>query len=488
MPNTIVALATPTGRSGIGVIRLSGGQALAITGKLVGDDPYTPEPRFAHLKQLRDPRTGEVIDEAIVTFFKAPHSFTGEDVVEISCHGSPVLLRQVIDLGLQLGARMAEAGEFSLRALANGRMNLAEAEAVRDLIDAQTVASARQAVRQLRGEFSNELQPIKDELLDAIVVLESALEFVEDDLPVAQEESIKTRLNDVATKIEKIAGTFQAGRLIREGLKVALVGRPNVGKSSLFNALLGTERAIVTEIAGTTRDQLHEKFTINNIPISLIDTAGLRETTDTVESIGVLRSRRTMADADLVIVMLDASEVLTNEDRKIIQNVAELNHIVAVNKIDLLSEPGAAATGFLSEPPAVAGGSTLNKDNSGPKANLQPPAAAGGSDPNTEFKTLRISAKTGEGLEELQQAIVQPFTPEDASTAGFLVTDARHHDLLLRAGSEIRHSLELLDQKTSEEITLIGLHNALRYLGQITGETTTEDMLTRIFSTFCIGQ
>ncbi|HEX2641302.1 MAG TPA: tRNA uridine-5-carboxymethylaminomethyl(34) synthesis GTPase MnmE [Pyrinomonadaceae bacterium] len=459
MPNTIVALATPTGRSGIGVIRLSGGDALVIMGKLVGDDPYSPEPRFAHLKQLRDPQTGEVIDEAIVTFFKAPHSFTGEDVVEISCHGSPVLLRQVIDICLRLGARMAEAGEFTLRALANGRMNLAEAEAVRDLIDAQTVASARQAVRQLRGEFSNELQPVKDELLDVIVILESALEFVEDDLPVAQEKNIKTRLNDVAAKIEKIAGTFQAGRLIREGLKVALVGRPNVGKSSLFNALLGSERAIVTEIAGTTRDQLHEKFTIGNIPIALIDTAGLRETTDTVESIGVQRSRRTMADADLVIVILDASEELTFEDRKILKSVADLNHIVAVNKIDLLSAECGVQSAELVTP------------------EFRIPHSA-----------LRISARTGEGLEELQQAIVQPFTPEDASTAGFLVTDARHHDLLLRAGSEIRHSLELLDQKTSEEITLIGLHNALRYLGQITGETTTEDMLTRIFSTFCIGK
>jgi tRNA modification GTPase len=454
MPNTIVALATPTGRSGIGVVRLSGSDALEITQTLVGDDSFSPTPRTAHLKQLRDPHNTEVIDEAILTYFKSPHSFTGEDVIEISCHGSPVLLRQVIDICLKQGARMAEAGEFSLRALANGRMNLAEAEAIRDLIDAQTVASARQAVRQLRGEFSNELQPIKDELLDVIVILESALEFVEDDLPETQEENIKTKLNDIAAKVEKIADTFRAGRLIREGLKVALVGRPNVGKSSLFNALLGSERAIVTEIAGTTRDQLHEKFTINNIPISLIDTAGLRETTDTVESIGVERSRRTMADADLVIVMLDASEDVTDEDRNILRNVADLSHLVVINKIDLLNaECGMRNAEFASENSA-----------------------------------LHISAKTGEGLADLQQAIVQPFAPEDISHSGFLVSDARHHDLLLRAKSEIEHSLELLDQKHSEEIILIGLHNALRYLGQITGETTTEDMLTRIFATFCIGK
>ncbi len=308
MSQTIVALATPLGRSGIGVIRLSGNDSLSILQKITDvDGLFEPEPRFAHLKQLRDPQTGEVIDEALITYFKTPNSFTGEDVVEISCHGSPVLLRQVIDICLKLGARMADAGEFSLRALANGRMNLAEAEAIRDLIDAQTATAARQAVRQLRGEFSNRLQPIKDELLHVMVVLESALEFVEDDLPEFQTKKIKTQLEVLAGDVGQIASTFQAGRLIREGLRVAIVGRPNAGKSSLFNALIGSDRAIVTEIAGTTRDQIHESFTINNIPVSLIDTAGLRETADTVESIGVERSRMAMADADLVIVVLDGS-------------------------------------------------------------------------------------------------------------------------------------------------------------------------------------
>ncbi len=455
MPDTIVALATPTGRSGIGVIRLSGDEALGITRRLTADDGFDPEPRVAYLKQLYDP-AGDVIDEALVTYFKAPGSFTGEDVIEISGHGSPVLLRQVIDICLASGARMAEAGEFTLRALSNGRMDLTEAEAVRDLIDAQTTASARQAIRQLRGEFSNQLQPLRDDLLNVIVLLESALEFVEDDLPETQAANVRSRLDAIVEATEKIASTFKAGRLIREGLKVALVGRPNVGKSSLFNALLGSERAIVTEIPGTTRDQLHERFSVDGIPISLIDTAGIRETVDIVESIGVERSRAVMADADVVVVMIDAAEPLTAEDREIFESVADIDHLVVLNKIDKIA---ASDLEFIR--------SRLEIDGR---------------------RVAAVSAKSGAGLAELQRAVVAPFSTRDVSGSGFLVTDARHHDLLLRAAAEMRASLARFDEKMSEEIVLIGLHNALRYLGQITGETTTEDMLSRIFETFCIGK
>jgi len=459
MSDTIVALATPTGRSGIGVIRLSGKDALTIAEKLAARPVFHPKPRTAHLMRLHDPSTGEIIDETIITYFKSPHSFTGEDVVEISCHGSPVLLRQVIDISLRLDARMADPGEFTLRALANGRMNLAEAEAIRDLIDAQTTASARQAIKQLHGEFSKQLQPLKDDLLNVIVVLESAIEFVEDDLPEMQADNIKAKLAEIVEETGKLAATFLAGRLIREGLRVALVGQPNVGKSSLFNALLGSDRAIVTEIAGTTRDQIHERFIINEIPISLIDTAGLRESTDMVERIGVERSRATMADADLVIVILDATENIGIEDKQILKSVQELNHLIAINKIDIAAEK----VEKLSD------------------------------DLNSVFRTphsalVRVSAKTGQGLDNLRYAIIRPFAPEDMTNSGFLVTDARHHDLLVRTGHEIEQSLHQLEQKLSEEIVLIGLHNALRYLGQITGETTTEDMLTQIFATFCIGK
>ena len=458
--NTIVALATPVGRSGIGVVRLSGQQALEIANSLIADPEDSLVPRSAHLKLLRDPSDGEMIDEVLVTFFKAPHSFTGEDVVEISCHGSPVLLRRVIDCCLMLGARMAEPGEFSLRALANGRMNLTEAEAIRDLINAQTTASARQAVRQLRGEFSHELQPLKDDLLNVIVVMESALEFVEDDLPATESEKVRFRLSEISAKLRKIAATFKIGHLIREGIRVAIVGRPNVGKSSLFNALLGTDRAIVTDIAGTTRDQLHEKLSINDIPVSLIDTAGLRETVDTVESIGVERSRRTMADADLVIAMLDVSESETEGDVDILKSVQSVPHLVVLNKVDKVDPE------------------TVRRFEGDLKEQLR--------DPLPQIVTL--SAKTHAGLETLKREIVAPFSSEEISSNGFLVSDARHYDLLVRANQEVEQSISLLNDDTSEEIVLVGLHNALRYLGQITGETTTEDMLTRIFATFCIGK
>lgn len=451
MQDTIVALITPPGRSGIGVIRLSGSSALDITRKITGDQSFQPEPRKAVLKEVYEFESDSLIDETVITYFKSPQSFTGEDVIEISSHGSPVILRQIIDLCLKKNARQARAGEFSLRALANGRMNLSQAEAIRDLIDAQTVASARQAVRQLRGEFSNQLQPLKDKLLNVIVILESTLEFVEDDLPEFQSEKIKQTLFEIADNLGKTAATFRAGRLLREGLKITLAGRPNVGKSSLFNALIGHERAIVTDIAGTTRDSLHEAVSINGIPISLSDTAGLRETVDTVEKIGVERTKRVMADADLVIVVLDGSEALNEQDKQVLSETDDLSRVIVINKSDL-------EVSFLD---------FKDLHNS---------------------KIVSVSAKTGEGLEELEQAIVEPFALQEIESQGFLVSDARHHDLLLRSKAEIENSINLLENKISEEIVLIGLHNAMIYLGDITGETTTEHMLTRIFSTFCIGK
>ncbi len=447
--DTIVALATPLGRSGIGVIRLSGCSVIEIVRKLTGDENFCPKPRFAYLKKILNFETQEVLDEVLITYFQTPQSFTGEDVIEISPHGSPVIIRQIIEQCLKLNARTADAGEFTLRALANGRMNLSQAEAVRDLIDAQSLAAARQSIRQMHGELSHQLQPLKESLLNIIIILESSIEFVEDDLPEFQIKKIKADLQTFSNQLGELAATFKSGKLLREGLRVVLAGRPNVGKSSLFNTLIGLDRAIVTEVAGTTRDQLHEKFTVNGIPISLIDTAGIRQTSDFVETIGVERSRRAMIDADLVIVLLDGTENLTDEDLSIIEQVEQLNHLLVINKCDL----------ELSE-----------------------------FDILTTSNTLKISAKTGEGIEKLRAAIVEPFSSRDLGNAGFMISDARHFDLLTRAKSEIENSILMIGENLSEEFILIGLHNSLNFLGEITGETTSEEMLTKIFSTFCIGK
>jgi tRNA modification GTPase len=397
-----------------------------------------------------------MLDQALVCYFKAPHSFTGEDLVELHCHGSPVLLRAVIDIVLRSEARLAEPGEFSLRAVANGRLKLAEAEAIRDLIDAQTDAALRQATRQLKGEISNELQPAKDELLRVIVRLESSLEFVEDDLPALESQDICAALKRVRAALSKLAATFRQGRLLRDGLKVALVGRPNVGKSSLFNRLLGHGRAIVTEIPGTTRDTITEAMGLEGVPLILIDTAGIRPSVDEIESIGVERTRRAAADADLLVVVIDGSEALRQEDQTVLSEVANAKHIVALNKSDLPT----FSIGHFKDRSVVGELSTL----------------------------IPVSAKTEAGLESLRAAILRPFANGSARGESLLITNARHHDLLVRAIAALDSSERLLGQRVSEELVLVGLHNTLRYLDEITGETTTEEILGQIFSTFCIGK
>ncbi|HJR07590.1 MAG TPA: tRNA uridine-5-carboxymethylaminomethyl(34) synthesis GTPase MnmE [Pyrinomonadaceae bacterium] len=451
--DTIVALSTPPGRSGIGVIRLSGERSLDYVRALLRDKHFSPEPNRVALKKLFDPRNGELLDRALITYFKAPHSFTGEDILELSCHGSPVLLLHIVDALLALGARAADAGEFTLRALANGRLNLSQAEAVRDLIDAQTEAAVRQAARQLGGELSARLQPTKDALLEIIVPLESSLEFVEDDLPQLTLERISLQLANLIQALDALATTFRAGRLLKDGLKVALVGRPNVGKSSVFNKLLASDRAIVTEIPGTTRDSLSELLNINGVPVLLTDTAGMRESNDPVEYLGIERTRRAIADADLVLFVIDGSQSLTFEDKAIFADIAEDKHLIALNKSDLDGFDNLLSDAF--------------GDNS---------------------KRVAISAKTGDGLDLLRAAIMEPFEDGSATQEGFLITNARHFDLLRRSADALRSSKALVAQGASEDLILVGLYESLRYLGEITGETTPEDVLSQIFATFCIGK
>jgi tRNA modification GTPase len=454
--DTIVALSTPPGRSGIGVIRISGSDSLEILRTLIQAKTYDPTPNLLTLRSLVDPETGDTLDEALVCFFKAPHSFTGEDVAEFHCHGSPVLLRTIIDLTLQLGARLADPGEFSLRAVTNGRLRLTEAEAIRDLINSQTETALRQATRQLKGEISNRLTPAKEELIEIIVRLESSLEFVEDDLPAVAAQVIIASLQKLSLDLSRLRSTFGAGKLLRDGIRVALVGRPNVGKSSLFNSLVGHGRAIVTGIPGTTRDTLTESIAVDGIPVLLTDTAGIRSSSDEIESIGVERAMREAADADLLIVVIDGSETLRDEDRFVLSEVSSLRHVIALNKSDL---------------PTF---STLMIDENDAGEHCS--------------AVVSVSAKSAAGLAALGAAILQPFANGNADSEGLLITNARHHDLLVRAIEAISSSEQLLTERASEEVILVGLHNALRYLGDITGETTTEEILGQIFSTFCIGK
>jgi tRNA modification GTPase len=451
--DTIVALSTPHGRSGIGIIRLSGSRALELSRAIIGDDLFEPEPFRVSLKNLHDLESGQVLDRALVTYFKSPHSFTGEDVIEFSCHGSPPLLLRLIDLLLHAGARAAEPGEFTLRALSNGRLNLSQAEAVRDLIEAQTLAAVQQAARQLGGELSHRLQPIKEALLNIIVPLESAVEFVEDDLPDDVTARVLQQLDDLITQLDRLSNTFGSGRLLKDGLKVTLIGRPNVGKSSIFNYLLARERAIVTEIPGTTRDTLSEVINLNDVPVLLTDTAGLRTSTDRIERLGIEKTQQALVDADLILVVLDGSQPLTEEDRDILKQASSSRFLIVFNKKDL--------DGFSNEqiPPSVNGAQAVS-----------------------------LSAKTGEGFVSLCDAMLEPFKSHETNETGFLITNARHFDLLRRAADSLKISRDLLQNSSSEELSLTGLHDALRFLGEITGETTPEDILSQIFATFCIGK
>lgn len=455
--DTIVAQCTPPGRSAIGVIRLSGSDSLKILRELIASPSFNPQPNLLTLRSLFDPSSGDVLDRALVCFFEAPHSFTGEDVVELHCHGSPVLLQSIVDIILKLDARLADPGEFSLRAVSNGRLQLTEAEAIRDLVDAQTDAAVKQATRQLKGEISNTLQPAKEQLLKVIVRLESSIEFVEEDLPNVAHDELTRELQSIQTDLSRLSQTFAAGKLLRDGLKAAFIGRPNVGKSSLFNRLLGRGRAIVTEIPGTTRDTLTEPISIHGVPVLLIDTAGIREPVDKIEVMGVARSKREAADADILIVVVDGSACLLNEDRDVLSEVENQLHLVALNKSDLESFSA----------------SRIARDNSA-SANC--------------VGILSVSAKTEAGLENLRAAILKPFLNGRSQSDGLLITNARHHDLLTRTITALQTSESLMHKRVSEELVLVGLHNALRFLDELTGETTSDDILGQIFATFCIGK
>jgi len=443
LQDTIVAVSTPPGRGGLGVIRISGTEALRITAEMLEAPALTP--RTATLATLTDDH-GNAIDQVVVTYFQAPRSYTAEDVVEISCHGAPVILRHGVERACSAGARIAEPGEFTLRAYVNGRLDLPQAEAVRDLIDATTLYQARVAAQQVEGSVSRRIAPIKRQLLDLIALLEAGIDFAEDDIDVAPDAEIARRLDPLITETETLACSFAYGKLVHDGFSLAIVGRPNVGKSSLFNRLLQQDRAIVTDIAGTTRDTVSETASLDGIPVRFLDTAGIREGAELVETLGIQRSYQAMADADLTLLVIDASSPLTPDDRSLLSRAASQGrHIVVLNKSDL-------------------------------------PTA-------TEIDGTRVSALTSSGIPELRAQILRTLSPDGLieQDAGFL-TSIRHEQLLREASTALRHAREALGHALPHEMLLLDFYAALTPIDAITGATTADDILNRIFSTFCIGK
>jgi len=445
---TIVAIATPPGRGGIGVVRISGERAREVAGELLRFPAGTEwVARHATLGELIDD-SGDVVDQVVATWFAAPRSYTGEDVVEIACHGAPVVLRFCVEQACRKGARLAEPGEFTLRAFVHGRIDLPQAEAERDLIDATTLYQARVAARQVEGSVARLLAPLKTQLLELIALLEAGIDFAEDDISVAPAEEILRRLDPLLAGVEKLVKSFSYGRLVHDGVSLAIVGRPNVGKSSLFNRLLEQDRAIVTDIPGTTRDLVSETAALEGVPVRFVDTAGIRDGSDVVEALGIERSLRAMADADLTLVVIDGAAALTGGDIEILgRAAAQGRYLVVANKSDL---------------PAVA----------------QAPEGA-----------VRVSAATGAGMDDLRRAVLEAIGHAAQAEHEFaFITSLRQEQLLAECAGALRCARAAVEENIPHEMLLLDLYGALHPLDAITGKTTADDILNRIFSTFCIGK
>jgi tRNA modification GTPase len=554
LDDTIVAIATPPGRGGIGVVRLAGPDAKAIAQPLLRLTREL-EPGRAIRGELIDPcgagaparetvataatqgATTVRIDEVIVTYFAKPHSYTTDDIVEISAHGSPVVLRHIVELSLAQGARLAEPGEFTMRAFLNGRLDLTQAEAVRDLIDAQTLFQAKVAAQQLEGALSNRLKPIKQKLVDLIALLEAGIDFAEDDVSIASDATIRDRIAEVGSPLRQLAATFAFGKIVHQGLTLAIVGRPNVGKSSLFNRLVERERAIVTAQPGTTRDLVSETVSIGGIPVELVDTAGIRQAPDEAEAetLGIKKSIEALADADLVLVVIDKSHPRNEEDKELLRQIEARPAIVVENKSDLLGEwndsnahVGTATLGFPAERTGVPvePGFGLAGWSSSAASQIQAPEgrtnlaqrfSAGKSGTNdsspvgtTEFSLfsavdtgkddqvpkgrptlphISTSALTGEGIPALREAILRHVAGDRTThqESGFL-TNVRHQKLVSDALASLDDATNAVAARVPHEMLLLDLYRALRPLDEITGVTTTDDILNLIFSTFCIGK
>jgi tRNA modification GTPase len=450
---TIVAIATPPGRGGIGIVRLSGPDATRIAEPMLRlRNPLAhTQARFADLLDLD---TQEKLDEAVVTFFAAPHSYTGEDVVEVAAHGSPVILETLVRQALRGGARLAAPGEFTQRAFLSGRIDLTQAEAVHDLIEAHTLYQARVAAQQLHGALSRRIKPIKEELVALIALLEAGIDFAEDDVDVLPGREILSRIDEICALLQPVADSFARGRIVQAGLVLAIVGRPNAGKSSLFNRIVQRERAIVTAAPGTTRDLVTERVSLGGIPVELVDTAGMRAATDEAEQIGIRKSREALADADLVLMVLDSTAVPGHEELELLATLAQRRALVVVNKSDL-AHPSAAMEEALGE---------------------------------LGLPVVHTSALSGEGVDELKEKMLAMVGERTVETESGMLTSLRQYQAVAATLEGLGAAGAAAGQNIPHEMVLLDLYGALRHLDSLTGETTSDDILNLIFSTFCIGK
>ncbi len=465
--DTIVAISTPPGRGGIGIVRLSGPEAVAVATPLLRlrNPLAAAQARFA---ELIDPATDQRLDEAVVTWFAAPHSYTSEDVVEIAAHSAPVILEFIVRACIAAGARLARPGEFTERAFLSGRLDLTQAEAVRDLIDAQTLYQAKIASEQLDGALSRRIRPIKQALVDLVVQLEAGIDFAEDDIDVMPRAAILPRLAAIVEPLEQLAASFAFGRIVRDGFSLALGGRPNAGKSSLFNRLVQRERAIVTATPGTTRDLVSERVSLGGIPLDLMDTAGMRDATDEAESIGIQKSREAVADADVVLLVLDGTAAhLDEHEQHLLTQLVGRRALVVCNKID------------------------LRRDSAGLDAEVQA-AFADQASRSGVLPLTETSAVTGEGISKLQERILSLVrgtgTAGGAEAESGMITNLRQQEAVTAAMESLIAARMAVESQVPHEMLLLDLYTALRALDALTGQTTIDDILNQIFSTFCIGK
>lgn len=461
--DTIVALATPAGAGAIAIIRLSGVKAISIASEIFesvsGKELMKQNTHTVHLGHIKD--SDRVIDEVLTTLFKNPSSYTGEDVVELSCHGSNYIQQEIIQLCLRKGCRMAQAGEFTLRAFLNGKMDLSQAEAVADLIASDSAASHQLAIQQMRGGFSSEIKELREQLLNFASLIELELDFSEEDVEFANREEFQKLIKKITVVLKRLIDSFATGNVLKNGIPVAIVGEPNVGKSTLLNALLNEDRAIVSEIPGTTRDSIEDEITIGGINFRFIDTAGIRETEDLVEGLGIRKTFEKMEQAQVVVFLLDASIVksekfsmnsMNAEIEKIKNRFPQKQLVVIANKVDEISEEQIK--------------------------NLQ----------STIVDLQLMSAKTGEGVDELKATLLDFINTGALRNNETIVTNTRHYDALLKALEEIHQVQEGIDSDLSGDLLAIDIRQALYHFGEITGEITNDDLLGNIFANFCIGK